>query len=176
MLSKKLNAALNKQMNQEFFSAYTYLSAASHFEEEEQAGFANFFKIQAQEELQHAMKFFDYLHDAGGQPLLDAISAPKRDYSTPLAAFEFSLQHEQKLASDISDLLNLSIAERHAPTQVFLQWFITEQVEEEALFTRWIKRLKRIGNDHAGLLILDKELAGRTPQPAAGAGAAAGAE
>jgi len=171
MLSKKLNAALNKQMNQEFYSAYTYLAAAGNFEIEEQAGFANFFRIQAREELQHAMKFFNYIHHAGGTSILDSIAAPKKEFPSPLAAFEFSLGHEQKLAADISDLLNLSIAERHAPTQVFLQWFITEQVEEEALFTRWIKRLKRVGNDSSGLLILDKELSERTAEADAGAAA-----
>src|SRR5690349_18360605 len=99
MLSKKLNAALNKQMNTEFFSAYAYLSAAAYFEEEEFGGFANFFKIQAAEEMQHGMKIFDYLHHAGGSAILTAVAAPKRDFSSPLHVFETGLQNEQKLAN-----------------------------------------------------------------------------
>lgn len=161
MLSKKLNTALNAQMNKEFYSAYAYLSAAAYFEEEELTGFANFFRIQSQEETQHAMRFFEYLHHAAGQALLEAIAAPKKDFKSPLAVFEHGLNQEQTLAAEISNLLNLSIAEKHAPTQVFLQWFISEQVEEEALFTRYIKKLKRIGTDGNGLILLDNELAAR---------------
>jgi ferritin len=161
MLSKKLNAALNSQMNKEFYSAYAYLSAAAYFEEEELTGFANFFRIQSQEELQHAMRFFEYLHHAGGQAILESIAAPKKDFKTPLGVFEHGLNQEQTLAAEISNLLNLSIAEKHAPTQVFLQWFISEQVEEEALFTRYIKKLKRNGQDANGLMMLDNELAAR---------------
>lgn len=161
MLSKKLNAALNSQMNKEFYSAYAYLSAAAYFEEEELTGFANFFRIQSQEELQHAMRFFEYLHHAGGQAILESIAAPKKDFKTPLGVFEHGLNQEQNLAAEISNLLNLSIAEKHAPTQVFLQWFISEQVEEEALFTRYIKKLKRNGQDANGLMLLDNELAAR---------------
>ena len=159
MLSKKLNAALSAQMNKEFYSAYAYLSAAAYFEEEEFTGFANFFRIQSQEELQHAMKFFEYIHHAGGTSILEAIAAPKKDFKSPLAVFEHGLGQEQNLAAEISALLNLSISEAHAPTQVFLQWFISEQVEEEALFTRYIKKLKRVGQDSNGLILLDNELA-----------------
>lgn len=161
MLSKKLNAALNHQMNKEFYSAYAYLAAAAYFEAEELTGFANFFRIQSQEETQHAMRFFEYVHHAGGSAQLDAIDAPKRDFKSPLAVFEHGLNQEQTLAAEISNLLNLSIAEKHAPTQVFLQWFISEQVEEEALFTRYIKKLKRNGQDANGLMMLDNELAAR---------------
>lgn len=163
MLSKKLNNALNAQMNKEFYSAYSYLSTAAYFEEEELGGFAHFYKIQAQEELQHGMKFFEYIHRAGARCQLDAIAIPRKDFGTPLETFEYGLKNEIQLADEISLLLTMSIAERHAPTQVFLQWFITEQVEEEALFTRCIKRLKRIGNDNNGIFMLDKEFAERTP-------------
>lgn len=169
MLSKKLNAALNAQMNKEFYSAYAYLAAAAYFEEEELSGFANFFRIQSQEETQHAMRFFEYLHDAGGGAILESIAAPKRDFKSPLAVFEHGLNQEQTLAAEISSLLNLSISEHHAPTQVFLQWFISEQVEEEALFTRYIKKLKRNGQDSNGLFMLDNELAARKLEPAADA-------
>lgn len=162
MLSAKLNAALNTQMNKEFFAAYSYLSVAAYFEDEEFGGFANFYRIQAQEEIQHAIKIFDYIHQAGGQCVLASVAAPKKDFKTPLAAFEYSLDSETQLAGEIDNLLSTSITERHAPTQVFLQWFITEQVEEEALFTRSIKRLKRVGSDANGLLMMDKEFGERT--------------
>jgi ferritin len=163
MIGNKLNDALNNQMNKEFFAAYTYLAAVGYFEQEELGGFANFFRIQAQEEVQHALKIFSYMHQAGGRPVLETIKAPKKDFASPIAVFEYGLQSEQNLAGEISALLNLSISERHAPTQIFLQWFINEQVEEEALFTRAIKRLKLVGRDPNGLLLLDKEFSERAP-------------
>ena len=165
MLSKKLNLALNKQMNKEFYSAYAYLAVASYFEEEEFAGFANFFKIQAQEELQHAMKILGYLHDVGGTVTLDAIASPRKEFKTPIEAFKYGLSNEQQLADEIGALLSLATGERHAPTQIFMQWFVTEQVEEEALFTRCIKRLERVNNEANGLLLLDNEFATRTLEP-----------
>lgn len=162
MLSKKLNAALNKQMNKEFYSAYAYLAVATYFEEEEFNGFANFFKIQSQEELQHAMKILAYLHDVGGSVTLDAIAAPRKEFKEPIEAFKYGLTNEQQLADEIEALLRLASDERHAPTQIFMQWFVTEQVEEEALFTRCIKRLDRVKSDPNGVLLLDNEFATRT--------------
>ena len=169
MLGKKLNEAMNSQMNKEFFAAYSYLSTASFFEEQELNGFAKFFRIQSQEEVTHAMKIFDYLHQVGGNTVLASIAAPQKDYSSPLAALESSLESERKLAGDIAGLFALATSERHAPTQVFLQWFINEQVEEEALFTRCIKRLKMVGKDANGLLILDREFGERAPDAPAAA-------
>src|SRR4051812_19565258 len=101
MLSKKLNDALNAQMNKEFYSAYSYLSTAAYFEDEELGGFSNFFKIQAQEEVQHGMKLFEYLHNVGGHANLATIAAPKRDFKTPLEVFEYGLKNEQQLADEI---------------------------------------------------------------------------
>src|SRR5580765_5546845 len=92
MIGDKLNSALNVQMNKEFFASYSYLATAAHFEAEELSGFARFFRIQSQEETQHAIRIFDYLHRVGGRPILDAIQAPKSDFSTPLEAFEYSLE------------------------------------------------------------------------------------
>lgn len=163
MLSATLNAALNAQMNKEFFAGYQYLSATAFFEDEELGGFANFFRIQAAEELQHAMKIFEYIHRAGGSAQLAAVAAPKRNFKTPIEVFRFGLKNETDLAGEIDDLLALAMAEKHAPTQVFLQWFINEQVEEEALFTRAIKRLERVA-DSNGILLLDEEFARRQPE------------
>jgi ferritin len=163
MLSSKLNAALNSQMNKEFFAGYQYLAATAFFEDEELGGFAHFFRIQAAEELQHAMKIFDYIHRVGGAAKLEAVSAPKRDFKAPVDVFRFGLKNEIDLAKEIDELLALAISEKHAPTQVFLQWFINEQVEEEALFTRAIKRLERAA-DSNGILLLDEEFARRQPE------------
>ncbi|MCK6470195.1 MAG: ferritin [Planctomycetes bacterium] len=162
MLSKKLNDALNKHMNLEFHSAYSYLAAVAHFETEELPGFANFYSIQAKEELTHAMKFFNFIQDAGGQAKLADVAAPRQSYKSPLDVFEASLKQEQNVSSEINKLLDLAIAEKHAGTRVFLQWFVTEQLEEEALFNRCIRRIKIAGKDGQGLLLIDQELGKRT--------------
>ena len=168
MLSKKLSAALNEQMNNELYSAYFYLGARSYFEEQELPGFANFFQIQSAEELTHAMKVFDYLHRVGAKANLQAIAAPKLTYQSVLEAFEDALANERKLAKEIGALLDLAATEKHAPPQIFMQWFVTEQVEEESLFVRCISRIKRAGQDGQGLLILDQEMGRRAAEPAKG--------
>lgn len=164
MIGEKLNAAINAQMNKEFFASYTYLAIAAHFETEELSGFSKFFSIQSAEETQHAMRILNYLHRVGGRPILDAIQAPKASFGTPLEAFEYSLASERNLAAEIENLYALAIEEKHAATQIFLQWFISEQVEEEALFTRYVKRVKLVGGDPDGLLMLDNELGARKPE------------
>jgi len=164
----KINDALNAQMNKEFFSSYTYLAVASHFENEELPGFANFFKIQAREELVHAMKIFDFLHRIGGKTELGPIAAPKIKIEKPLDAFSFGLKNEMDLAEDINNILNLSVELKHPPTRVFIFWFVEEQVEEEALFNRCVKRIERVGQDGQGLLALDREFAERAPATGGG--------
>ncbi len=166
MLSDKLNQRLNEQMNKELFSAYSYLAASAYFEGEELTGFANFFKIQAQEELQHTMKFYDFINQVGGKIALDSISAPKSDFQGVLDVFESGLAQERELAAAINNLLDLAIEENHAPTRIFLQWFVTEQVEEESLFHHCIKRVKLGGQDGQGVLLLDQEFAKRSLAPA----------
>ena len=168
MIGDKLNAAINLQMNKEFFASYSYLALAAHFESEEFSGFAKFFLIQSGEETQHAMRILNYLHRVGGRPILEAIQAPRVSFGKPVEAFEYSLESERKLAAEIDQLYALAIAEKHAATQIFLQWFITEQVEEEALFTRYVKRLKLVGDDADGLLLMDRELGERKPESGAG--------
>ena len=164
MIGEKLNAAINVQMNKEFFASYSYLATSAHFEAEELSGFSKFFLIQSAEETQHAMRILNYLHRVGGRPILDAIQAPKSTFGTPLEAFEYGLESELKLAGEIEQLYALAIDEKHAATQIFLQWFISEQVEEEALFTRYVKRVKLVGGDPDGLLMLDSELGARKPE------------
>ena len=161
MLSKKLNQALNEQMNNELYSAYFYLGARSYFEEQELGGFANFFRIQANEELGHATKIFDFIHRAGGEVEFFPIAAPKINLKSPLDAFEQGLKQEQDLGADINNLLTISTDEGHGPTRVFMFWFVNEQVEEEALFTRCIRRIQMVGKDGQGIFLLDKEFAER---------------
>ena len=163
-LPKKINAALNKQLNKEFASAYTYLAAAAYFEEQELGGFANFFRIQANEELVHATKIFDFIHRAGGEVEFFPIAAPKITLKSPLDAFEQGLKQEQDLGADINNLLTISTDEGHGPTRVFMFWFVNEQVEEEALFTRCIRRIQMVGKDGQGIFLLDKEFAERKPE------------
>lgn len=167
MLSDKLQNALSDHMTQEFHAAYTYLAMAAHFEAEDLPGFAHFFRVQYHEELEHGMKFFDFLAEAGARPDVGAITEPRKDYPSPKAAFDYSLEQEKKVTHRINELMDLSVEEKAHAASVFLQWFVTEQMEEEALFGTYVKRLELIGEDGQGIVALDHQLAGR---PAHGSG------
>lgn len=158
MIQAKMNAHLNDQINEEYFSSYLYLAMAGWFESKTLKGFAHWMKIQVREEQAHAMKFFEYLHDAGGVVELKAIAAPKKEWATPLAAFEESLAHEKHITARIYMLLEAAMAEKDYATVAMLQWFVNEQVEEEANATEILEKLKMIGDSKGGLLYLDKEL------------------
>lgn len=170
MLSKKLQDALNEQMKNEFFSAYLYLAIAGYFESEDLPGIASWMRVQGLEELTHGEKFFNFMTEAGGRTDLRGFDAPQNDFASPLTAFQFSLNHEQFVTASINNLMDLAKEESNHAAQIFLQWFVTEQVEEEANFGLIIRKLERIGNDGNGLLRLDEELAARVfvpPTPAA---------
>jgi ferritin len=168
MLSEKMQEALNKQLNAELYSAYLYLSMAAYFYSINLTGFANWMKVQNQEETVHAMKFYQFINERGGMIWLDAIAKPPTTWSTPLEVFEETLKHEEKVTSLINNLVDLAMAERDHATNAFLQWFITEQVEEEASANEVIQNLKLAGNDAHALFMLDRELGTRvfTPPPA----------
>lgn len=170
MISKKLEKAINDQINKELFSEYLYLSIAAYFQAQNLDGFANWFHVQTQEERFHAMKFYTYLLDRGGEIELDKLDKPEKDFKNPTFAFEASLKHEQFITKSINDLMDLAIAENDHSFKSFLQWYVDEQVEEEANAEKLIAKLKLINNDGNGILSLDKELATRvfTP-PATGA-------
>lgn len=165
MLSEKMAEALNRQLNAELYSAYLYLSMAAYFYDQGLNGFANWMVVQNQEETLHAMKFFNYLKDRGARIRLAAIEQPPTDWSSPLEVFEATLKHEQKVTSLINQLMDLALAERDHATTVFLQWFVTEQVEEEASANDIVQRLRLIGNDANALFVLDRELATRVFTP-----------
>ena len=165
MLSEKMAAALNQQLNAELYSAYLYLSMAAYFYDCGLNGFANWMLVQNQEETMHAMKFFNFLKDRGGRIKLMAIDQPPTEWSSPLQVFEETLKHEEKVTGLIHNLVDLALAERDHATNAFLQWFVTEQVEEEASANDIVQRLRLIGNDANALFVLDRELATRVFNP-----------
>jgi ferritin len=167
MLSKKMEKAINEQINAELYSAYLYLSMAAWSEGQGLEGFGNWFKVQAQEELTHAMRFYAYVFDSGGAVKMKAIEAPKTEWKTVLAAFEDTLKHEQKVTGLINGLVKLARSESDYATENTLQWFVAEQVEEESTADRIRQRLTMIGKDGQGLYMVDRELATRVFTPPA---------
>lgn len=161
MLSKKMLDALNDQINAELYSAYLYLSMSAWSESCNLKGFAKWFKVQWQEEVQHAMKFFDYIGDRRGQAQLKAIDNPPASWASPLAAFEATLEHEQSVTARIGKLVELAQADKDFATQNFLQWFVNEQVEEEAAADEIVQQLKMIGPSTGSLFYIDRHLGKR---------------
>lgn len=166
MLSKKVEDALNEQLNAEMFSAYLYLAMTAYFESRSLDGFANWMRIQAREELMHALKFYDFINERDGRVTLKAVGAPTKEWKTPLSVFEAAYEHEGKITDLINQLMNLAIKESDHATQIFLQWFVTEQVEELANSKAVIEKLKLVENSPQGLFLIDHELAGRAAPPA----------
>jgi ferritin len=160
-MNKKLLDEMNVQINKEIYSGYLYLAMAAHFEEENFSGFAHWMTIQAEEELEHAMKFFEFLHDVGEKVVLDAIDKPDSEYGNSQKVFEQVLEHEQYVTSRIHLLYKLAVETNEYPTQMFLQWFVNEQVEEEKNATEILEKLKLAGESGNALLMLDRALAQR---------------
>ncbi|HYN88921.1 MAG TPA: ferritin [Ardenticatenaceae bacterium] len=161
MLSNQMQAAMNEQIKNEFYSAYAYLAMSAYFEACSLPGFAHWMRLQAQEEVEHAMKFFDFLHDRGARETLQAIEQPPTEFETSLEVFERALAHEQKVTRMINDLYALATKDEDFATQAFLNWFVTEQVEEEKNATSVVDTLKMIGDRGEALFLLDRELAQR---------------
>ena len=143
------------------YSGYLYLAMAAHFEEENLPGFSKWMTVQAEEELEHAMKFFEFLHTVGEKVILDAIDKPDSEFGNPQKVFEQVLKHEQYVTSRIHLLYKLSVETNEYPTQMFLQWFVNEQVEEEKNATEILENLKLAGESGNVLLMLDRALAQR---------------
>ena len=161
MLSEKIMEALNKQVNREIYSAYLYLSMSAYSTFKGLKGFANWFMVQYQEEMVHAMKFYDYINDQGGRIKLMAIEQPPAEFGSPLEMFEKTLDHEKFVTKCINDLVDLAIEEKDNATRIFLQWFVTEQIEEEANDNEIIAKLKLVGKEGNRLFMIDKELGTR---------------
>jgi ferritin len=165
MISKKMLDALNKHLNEEFYSSYLYLSMAAYFEEKNLKGFANWFRIQSTEEHMHGMKFFNFILQKGGKVTLAQISAPKTEWKSIPEVFADTLKHEQKISGLINKLIEVSMLEKDFATNNFLQWFVTEQVEEEANVEEIIQKIEMIGDNKSGLYMLDNELGARVLAP-----------
>lgn len=161
MLNKNVEEALNEQLNREMYSAYLYMSMSSDSTNKGLKGFANWFMVQYHEEMFHAMKFYDYINLQGGRALLKSLSQPPSAFESPLDMFRKTLEHEQFITKSINDLMELAIAEKDHATRIFLQWYVTEQVEEESNDNEIIAQLKIIRDDPQGLMMLDRELAAR---------------
>lgn len=157
-MNKTVEAALNKQINEEFYSAYLYLAMSNYCDAANLKGFANWTRVQYQEELSHALKFVDYVNERGGRVLLESIEKPKAEWDNIIEVAEGVLTHEQHITGRINDLLALSTDERDFATVNFLQWFISEQVEEEANAMELVDQLKMIEGKGAALFMLDREL------------------
>ncbi len=164
MKSSKVEAAINQQINEELASAHTYLAMAGVADRLGLPGFCNWFKMQYREELAHADKFFNFLLERDGEVQLAAIPKPEVKNPTPLGLFEDALAHEQHVSECIFKLKDLARAESDHATDVFLEWFITEQVEEEANTRAVIDQLRMVEGNKNGLFLIDRELAGRQPE------------
>jgi ferritin len=171
MISEKMEKALNDQLNYELYSAYSYAGIAAHFDHIALDGAAHWMRIQVQEELVHASKFYQFILDVGAKVTLQAIAQPKLETATPLKAFEDVLEHERSVTRRINKLVDIALAESDHATNTFLQWFITEQVEEEKNADDIVQKLRLVGGDSQGLFMIDRELAGRAPEPEDAAGA-----
>lgn len=165
MFSKELLKGLTDQVNFEFYSSYTYLSMASYAEANDFAGFANFFRVQAQEELAHAMKLYNYIFQKGGVVELDSIEKPSAEFTSIVDVFEKGYEHEQLVTKRIYDLVDIATNDREHATLSLLRWFVDEQVEEEDNFSSLLKKVKRSVDNPAALYMLDDELSARVYVP-----------
>ncbi len=166
-MNEKIQKAINEQINKELYSAYLYLSMGGYFESVGLPGFANWMKAQFHEEQFHAFKMFEFVTGRGGRVELGAIDAPPAKWDSPLAVFEEVCAHEAKVTGYINDLVDLAIAEKDHAANNMLQWFVSEQVEEEATVGEIRDKLKLIGNEGGGLFMMDREFSSRTFTPPA---------
>jgi ferritin len=160
-LSKKLQDAFNEQIKEELASAYIYLSMAAYCESTNLPGFANWMRVQSQEELEHAFKFYDFIQDRGGRVILHALEQPPTEFAGPTDVFDKALAHEQYITGRIHTLYGMAVAESDYASLGLLQWFVDEQVEEEKTASDILQMLKMIGEKGQGLIMLDRQLAQR---------------
>lgn len=163
MLKKKVQDALNDQLREEYYSAYLYLSMSAYAESVNLPGFAHWMRLQYDEEIAHVMKFYNYILDRGGRVKLLAIDEPAHDFKGPLDLFEKSLAHEKLVSGRIRKIYGMAVKEGDYESQVFLQWFITEQIEEEKTADDVLQTIKRAGDDGHAILMIDRELGARQP-------------
>lgn len=158
MIKKRIQDAFNKQIGEEMYSSYLYLSMAAYFDAMNLAGFSNWMRLQAQEEMFHAMRFYHHIIERGGKVELGHLEGPKLTWDSPLNAFEDALAHEEHITACIHKLMDLSVEEKDYPSRSLLQWFVDEQIEEEANATQIVEKLTMIGTAKHLTLMLDSEL------------------
>ncbi|HTX19857.1 MAG TPA: ferritin [Bacteroidota bacterium] len=161
MLSKAMQDAVNEQINKELYSSYLYLAMSSHFAESNLPGFASWMKVQSGEEYGHAMKFYGYIIERNGHVEVEAIQKPQTKFKSPSDVFKQVLEHEQKVTASINKLYELAVKEKDYPSQIMLQWFITEQLEEEKSATDILEQLKMIGDAPVSIIMMDRQLGAR---------------
>lgn len=164
-MNQEVQSAFNTQIRNEIFSGYLYLSMSAHFEAASYPGFAHWMRLQAQEELAHAMRLFDFVNRRGGRVVLEAVDQPQSEFGTALSIFEMALSHEKKVTGMIHDLFALSGEHRDFAAQQELQWFIAEQVEEEDSASTAVDQLRMAGESQAALLMLDQQFGSRAAEP-----------
>jgi ferritin len=172
MLSDRMQETLNRQINREFFSAYSYLALTAYFEDINLKGCAHWMRTQYEEELVHANKAFDFVHDRDGRVTLTTLEAPIASWSSPVEAFAFALETEKANSKQIYEVVETAMDERDHATHTFMQWFVNEQIEEEALVNDMLQRLRLVGDNNTGLFLIDHELGLRKPQVAGADGGA----
>jgi len=163
LIGTKVEGALNDQIRKEFYSSYLYLSMGAYLSSLNLKGFAHWMKIQASEETKHGMKLYDHLNERGGRVILQQIDAPPSNWKSPKQIFQQAYQHEQKVTDSINKLVQLARSEKDNATENFLQWFVNEQVEEEATANEIAQKLQMIGENSPALIMLDAELGKRAP-------------
>jgi len=161
MIKQKLQDALNNQINAELYSSYLYLAMSAYFEDKDLSGMASWMRIQAQEELLHVDRFFHYINDRDGRVQLKPIAGPPSEWASPLEVFQQAYEHECKVSRLVGELVELAKKEADHSTENFMQWFVAEQVEEEATAKGIVGQLKLIGDNGYGLYAVDQELGGR---------------
>ncbi len=165
ILNPAMNQALNEQINREMYSAHLYLALAAYFEERDLPGFANWMRVQSQEEQFHVTKLFNYVVERGGRVTIGAVAEPPSEWESPLQAFEATLAHEQEISTVIDGLVDLALTNKDRASESFLRWYVDEQVEEEASVDRVVKMLRLSEGQPAAMLMLDRELASRRLAP-----------
>ena len=170
MISENINKALNEQITNEFNSAYSYLAMSAHFAARNLNGFAHWFRIQYEEERNHALRIFDHILERGGNVALAPVCEPMGSWESPSAAFTAALAEERRIAESIDELMELAITEKDHATRILLDWFVTEQVEEERIAGEIVDQLQMVGDSQVGLLMMDERLMNRSPTDADGDG------
>ena len=161
LLNEKIQAALNEQIKDELFAAYLYLAMTGYFKDMNLDGFAHWFDLQRQEEISHGLKIFEYVYDRGGRVELMALAQPPKSFGSHVDVAQQAFDHERAVTEKINDLYELALNEKDYQTQSLLQWFISEQIEEEKSALVLVERLKMVGDDAAALFILDREMGAR---------------